>query len=106
MGHLTYISDEKIYEIVEDTIKKTIELKEEIKKDRDDKTLLLKNNNFKYGFFACKIGKIYKRRGYSMEDGHHKKGWEDFKTFTIYGCIGVVILVALMAVFLTERTPG
>ena len=41
-----------------------------------------------------------------MEDGHHKKGWEDFKTFTIYGCIGVVILVALLAVFLTERTPG
>ncbi len=41
-----------------------------------------------------------------MEDGHHKKGWEDFKTFTVYSCIGVVILVALMAIFLTERTPG
>jgi len=41
-----------------------------------------------------------------MEDEHHKKGWEDFKTFVIYSSIGVLTLVALMAIFLTERTPG
>ena len=42
----------------------------------------------------------------NSEIQRHQADWQNFIKMTIYTCIGVIVVVGGMALFLTERTPG